>query len=79
VAVDLDLSDDRDGRTRALGIGDAAPDQGVAGAVGARRRAWVRSGALGGGCDDRDVARFLQTAQAEPTGSAPTAAAMSSI
>jgi hypothetical protein len=29
-AVDLDLSDDRDHRIRALGIGDAAPGQGIA-------------------------------------------------
>ena len=35
-AVDLDLGDDRDERTRALGTGDPAPGQSVAIAVGPR-------------------------------------------
>ena len=39
MAADLDLGDDRDHRTRALGVGDAAPGQGVAVAVGPRRGA----------------------------------------
>jgi hypothetical protein len=65
MAVDLDLGDDRDHRSRALGVGDAAPGQGVAIAVGPRRGARLPLGALGRGFDDGDVARRLQIAQAE--------------
>ncbi len=67
-AVDLDLGDDRHHRTRALGIGDAAPRQGVAAAVGPRRRARLPPGGFGRGFDDGDVARHLQIAQAEGGG-----------
>jgi hypothetical protein len=70
--VDLDLGDDRDHRTRALGIGDTASRQRVAGAVGERRRAGLPAGALGCRLDDGDVARCSQIAQAEggdPVGS----------
>jgi hypothetical protein len=64
-AVDLDLGDDRDHGTRALRVGDTAAGQGVAAAVGPRRRARLPPGALGCGLDDGDVARLLQIAQAE--------------
>jgi len=63
--IDLDLGDDRDHRTRALRVGDAAPGQCVAGAVGPRRWARLPPGMLGRGLDDGDVARRLQIAQAE--------------
>jgi hypothetical protein len=63
MAVDLDLGDDRDHRSRALGIGDAAAGQRVAPglrrgrpAVGPRRGARLPLGALGHRLDDGDVA-----------------------
>src|SRR5205085_12445202 len=64
-AVDLDLGHDRDHGPRALGIGDAAAAQGVAAAVGPRRRPRVPLRALGRRLDDGDVARRLQIAQPE--------------
>ena len=54
--VDLDLGDDRDDRSRALGIGDAAPGQGIAIAVEPRRGTRLPLGALGRGFDDGEGA-----------------------
>src|SRR5438128_1655719 len=47
MSIDLDLGDNRDHRTRALGVGDATPGQSVAVAVGPRRGTRLPSGALG--------------------------------
>jgi hypothetical protein len=58
-AVDLDLGDDGDDRSSALGVGDAAPCQCVAIAVGVWRRARLPPGALRRRLDDGDVARLL--------------------
>jgi hypothetical protein len=63
VAVDVDLGDDRDDRISALRIGNAAPCQRIAIAVGVWRRARLPVGALGGGLDHGNVARGLQIAQ----------------
>ena len=57
--VNLDLGDDRDHCTRTLGVGDAAPHQRVAIAVGVWRRAGPPPGALGYRLDDHDVTRRL--------------------
>jgi len=65
VTVNLDLGDDRNHRTRALPIGDAAPGQHIAIAVGIRRGPRLPLGALGRRFDHGDVALRLQIAQAE--------------
>ena len=65
VTVNLDLGDDRNHRTRALPIVDAAPSQRIAIAVGIRRGPRLPLGAFGRRFDDGDVAPRLRIAQAE--------------
>ena len=67
-AVDLGFGDDRDHGTRTLRVGDPAPHQPIAIAVGVWRRACLPTGALGRRLDHRDVARCLQIAKAERCG-----------
>src|SRR5262249_54258871 len=67
-AVDIDLGDDRAAGAVALGIGDAAGGDLVAGLVLARRGPRLPARLFGGGLDPRDVARVLDVTQAELDG-----------
>src|SRR5262249_53490163 len=64
-AVDIDLSHDGAAGAVALGVGDAAAGDLVAGLVLARRGPRLPAGLFGRGLDHRDVARVLDVTQAE--------------
>src|SRR5262245_62415861 len=67
-AVDIDLGDDGAAGAVALGIGDAAAGDLVAGLILARRGPRLPARLFGGGLDHRDVARVLDVTQAELDG-----------
>src|SRR5262249_61040718 len=64
-AVDIDLGDNGAAGAVALGIGDAAAGDLVAGLVLARRGPRLPARLLGRGLDPRDVARVLDVPEAE--------------